>query len=300
MASKFGKKGLLLTMDGAALVIMKLFCILLLAGISQGLQLESQASTRRPRVTKYSKTTVAPGGPTEPATERALSTATYRLQGPGGETCILLTVDALIDISYVTKLNERADANTFVPNSAKVDGTCRDGDAETFALSFKEFTLEWTFEKTPGGERWYCDNLRLTYNSSARILEHAAKQGRRVTLAAQSTLLFPTPVGKSFFCPEETVIDLIEGDATNTAGHRAKLYLRQMRLQAFMFKRDGEFGPPWHCSDSARARSETAPVAVGAALALATAGTLLGYAVWRYVKVKKVQYDTMEPTVRGQ
>lgn len=39
------------------------------------------------------------------------------------------------------------DANTFVPNSAKVDGTCRDGDAETFALSFKEFTLEWTFEK---------------------------------------------------------------------------------------------------------------------------------------------------------
>lgn len=61
-----------------------------------------------------------------------------------------------------------------------------------------------------------------------------------------------------------------------------------------MFKRDGEFGPPWHCSDSARARSEAAPVAVGAALAIATAGTLVGYAIWRYLKVKKVQYDTME------
>lgn len=44
----------------------------------------------------------------EPATERSLVTATYRLQGGGGETCILLTVDALLDISYVTKLNERA------------------------------------------------------------------------------------------------------------------------------------------------------------------------------------------------
>lgn len=67
-----------------------------------------------------------------------------------------------------------------------------------------------------------------------------------------------------------------------------------MRLQAFMFKRDGEFGPPWHCSDSNRTRSEAAPVAVGAALAIATATTLIGYAIWRYLKVKKVQYDTME------
>ncbi|KAI8433631.1 hypothetical protein MSG28_015639 [Choristoneura fumiferana] len=270
---------------GAVLVVCSVQC----------LQLDSQASTRRPRVTKYSKTTVTPGVTTDVATERSLVTATYRLQGGGGETCILLTVDALIDISYVTKLNERADANTFVPNNAKVEGECKEGDSERLVISFKEFTLEFSFAKTPGGERWYSGNIRLTYNSSARILEHAAKQGRRVVLTTNSrSLLFPTPVGKSFFCPEETIIDLVEDEASPNVGHRAKLYLRQMRLQAFMFKRDGEFGPPWHCSDSARARSETAPVAVGAALAIATAGTLVCYAVWRYLKVKKVQYDTME------
>lgn len=68
--------------------------------------------------------------------------------------------------------------------------------------------------QTPGGERWYADSLRLTYNSSARILEHAANQGRKVTLSTEAgELLFPTPVGKSFSCPEETVIELAEEDA---------------------------------------------------------------------------------------
>lgn len=262
---------------------------------ANGLKLDSDSSTRRPRITKYSRTTAPPGGTTEAPTERSLNTATYRLIGNNGETCILFTVDALIDISYMTKLNERADANTFVPNNAKVDGVCKYGDSETLSLSFKEFTLEMSFSKTPGGERWFSDNIRLTYNTSARILEHAANPGRRVTLQSPSgSLMFPTPVGKSFYCPEETVIDLNENDVPTIDGSRAKLYLRQMKLQAFMYKKGGEFGPPWHCSDSARGRSEAAPVAVGAALAIATAGTLVGYAIWRYLKVKKVQYDTME------
>ncbi|XP_049882324.1 uncharacterized protein LOC126378169 [Pectinophora gossypiella] len=288
------QKNFLIMLDASTMLMAKLLCLLLVVCSVHSLQLDSQASTRKPRVTKYSKTTAAPGGPTEPTSERSLDTATYRLQ-VNSETCILLTVDALLDISYVTKLNERADANTFVPNSASVGGVCKESDAETLTLTFKEFVLEFSFDKTPGGERWYVDSIRLSYNSSARILEHAAKQGRRVTLSTGSrALLFPTPVGKSFYCPEETIVELAEDETNSNAGHRAKLYLRQMRLQAFMYKKDGEFGPPWHCSDSSRGRSEAAPVAVGAALAIATAGTLVGYAIWRYLKVKKVQYDTME------
>lgn len=67
--------------------------------------------------------------------------------------------------------------------------------------------------QTPGGERWYAESLKLSYNSSARILEHAAKQGRRVSLSTDARiLLFPTPVGKSFFCPTETIVNLTEDD----------------------------------------------------------------------------------------
>ncbi|KAH9630998.1 hypothetical protein HF086_010384 [Spodoptera exigua] len=67
-----------------------------------------------------------------------------------------------------------------------------------------------------------------------------------------------------------------------------------MRLQAFMYKRGGEFGPAWACARAARARAEAAPVAVGAALALATAATLCAYAAWRYFKVKKVNFFTLK------
>lgn len=55
------------------------------------------------------------------------------------------------------------------------------------------------------------DSIKITYNSSARILEHAAKQGRRVTLSTgPRALLFPTPVGKSYACPDETIVDILE------------------------------------------------------------------------------------------
>lgn len=39
------------------------------------------------------------------------------------------------------------DANTFVPNNANVAGVCKDSDAETLVLSFKEFSLEFSFAK---------------------------------------------------------------------------------------------------------------------------------------------------------
>uniref|UniRef100_A0A2A4KA13 Lysosome-associated membrane glycoprotein 2-like luminal domain-containing protein n=1 Tax=Heliothis virescens TaxID=7102 RepID=A0A2A4KA13_HELVI len=242
MVYRLVQKNFLTVFDVTTAMMVKFICLLLVVCSVHSLQLDSQASTRRPRVTKYSKTTVAPGGSTEAVTERSLNTATYRLLGRDGETCILLMVDALLDISYVTKLNERADANTFVPNNANVAGTCKESDAETLVLTFKDFALEFSFSKTPGGERWYADSLRLTYNSSARILEHAANQGRKVTLSTDSReLLFPTPVGKSYSCPEETVIELAEEDANPATTHRAKLYLREMRLQAFMYKRGGDY-----------------------------------------------------------
>ncbi|XP_035451601.1 uncharacterized protein LOC118277043 [Spodoptera frugiperda] len=295
MVYRIVQKNFLSVFDVTTTMLVKLICLLVLVWSVQGLQLDNQASTRRPRVTKYSKTTIAPGGSTEAVTERSLNTATYRLLGRDGETCILLMVDALLDISYVTKLNERTDANTFVPNNANVAGACKESDAETLLLTFKDFALEFSFSKTPGGERWYADSLRLTYNSSARILEHAANQGRKVTLSTDSReLLFPTPVGKSYTCPEETIIELAEQDANPATAHRAKLYLREMRLQAFMYKRGGEFGPSWACARAARARAESAPVAVGAALALATAATLCAYAAWRYLKVKKVNFFTLK------
>ena len=68
-----------------------------------------------------------------------------------------------------------------------------------------------------------------------------------------------------------------------------------MRVQPFVF-RNNEFSVEFSClALSARAnRDETAPVAVGSTFAAAVLLTITGYAGWRYFKIKKVKYDTME------
>lgn len=70
---------------------------------------------------------------------------------------------------------------------------------------------------------------------------------------------------------------------------------RDMKLQPFKFK-NNEFAAEFSCTSlSARGfRDETAPVAVGSTLAASVLLTIAGYAAYRYFKVKKVKYDTME------
>lgn len=52
-----------------------------------------------------------------------------------------------------------------------------------------------------------------------------------------SAMLFPTPVGKSFSCSEETTVQL-----TGSKDIKAAVLLRDLKLQPFIFKND-EFGP---------------------------------------------------------
>lgn len=47
--------------------------------------------------------------------------------------------------------------------------------------------------------------------------------------------MFPTPVGKSFTCDDELSVELVDGDIN------AKVLLRKLRMQPFIFKND--FGP---------------------------------------------------------
>ena len=48
------------------------------------------------------------------------------------------------------------------------------------------------------------------------------------------------------------------------------------------------------CPEEAGRRDETVPIAVGSTLALVVLITIGAYAGYRYFKVKKIEYDTME------
>lgn len=51
--------------------------------------------------------------------------------------------------------------------------------------------------------------------------------------------------------------------------------------------------PAKHCKHRVH-RDEMVPVTVGGVLAGSTLLTILGYGIFRYFKIKKVQYDIME------
>lgn len=138
--------------------------------------------------------------------------------------------------------------------------------------------------QSSGGEGWYINLFELTYSSSNWLFEHPDRPGLDVKLTspAQTPMYFPTPVGKSYLCDkEQTVIMYAPHDSGDQSGHIAKLYLRDMHMQSFMFKDNGKWGPSFHCSATGSYRDETAPLAVGTALAIAVLLTISGYGGWR-------------------
>lgn len=102
----------------------------------------------------------------------------------------------------------------------------------------------------------------------------------KLSTPAHNTLLFPTPVGKSYTC-NERIITMYSQEEHDRSGHLAKLYLRDLRMQSFMYKAANTWGPTFQCSATGTYRDETAPLAVGTVLAFAAVCTVAGYAIWR-------------------
>lgn len=226
---------------------------------------------------------------TAPSPTSSAEQPLYRVNSSNGQACILLQVDALITVKYRTKVGEEREADIYVPNDATVTGNCANDNSATMSLKWKAFVLFWSFARSPGGEGWYVDKIELTYNSSDRhfeLIDQPNKTIRLSTSKKHATMFFPTPVGKSYACNEKE-IPLTDGK------NQASVLLREMKLQPFKFK-SNSFATEFWCRPERAARDETAPVAVGSTLAAAVLLTITGYAAYRYFKVKKVQYDTME------
>ncbi|KAL1457607.1 hypothetical protein WDU94_007819 [Cyamophila willieti] len=149
--------------------------------------------------------------------------------------------------------------------------------------------------QTPGGERWYIYNVLLECSSNEKEFEHFRFPGRTLRFSTppdNSFVLFPTPVGQAFTCHRDLSIELEDPDTPDTT---AILLLREFKSEPFMFKSES-YGQDHVCSDprTGGGRSEAAPFIVGSMLAFAALSMVTGYSIYRYFKIKKVQYDTME------
>lgn len=106
-------------------------------------------------------------------------------------------------------------------------------------------------------------------------------------------MLIPTPVGKSFLCNEIDVPLETDPDDQPPPDIRGTLLLRYLQVQPFMYKSE-DFEEAFGCKSQKSFKDETTPVVVGSTLAVAVLVTISGYSVYRYFRVKNVQYNTME------
>ncbi|CAG9816285.1 unnamed protein product [Phaedon cochleariae] len=268
----------------------------ILISVASGLTLNQPTS--KPRHTKYvtsttegSGTLTAPSSSTNPKDNSGV--AYYRLfNSKTGATCILLKTDALVEVKFrLHDLEEQADS--FIPEKALIDGDCRNEDASSMTISWTGYSLVINFAKTPGGERWYISSLGLTVSPDLPAFHGIPRQGKSSIKLYHRQMLIPTPVGKSYSCKEIQVDLSTDEDDHPPPGLRGSLYLRLLQVQPFMYKGEN-FEAPFECKAQRAFADETAPIAVGSTLAIAVLVTVSGYGVYRYFKVKNVQYNTME------
>ncbi|KAL0273467.1 UNVERIFIED_CONTAM: hypothetical protein PYX00_006122 [Menopon gallinae] len=265
--------------------------------LPEGLTIESlqvgSSNSRKSKATKsppVATTTTTTSGPFVEKTDEII----YRLNGNNGAACILISTDGVVDFDYETNIGEIRDKPLYLPEVYEATGNCDKPDEAYINVSWEGFNWIVYFSKTPGGEHWYVSKMEMILDTAAaaKVFEHIKrppKEYKFSTPTDRSTMLFPTPVGKAYRCEDEITIDLKDQDII------AKLSLRKLKMQPFIFKKDG-FGPEFVCTPGGAKsyRDETAPIAVGSTLAIVTLLTVTGYGVYRYMKVKKVQYDTME------
>lgn len=161
------------------------------------------------------------------------SVSLYRVNNTKGLTCILISTDGILDITYRTASGEDVTANTFLPDDVELSGECAEQDISSMTMKFKGFSLYMLFKKTPGGERWYVATIDLAYSSSNPLLKQIDRPNlevssnfrwkvsdplilimlfiqfhmKQVRLSNdKNQLLFPTPVGKSYMCNESDII----------------------------------------------------------------------------------------------
>ncbi|XP_065205544.1 lysosome-associated membrane glycoprotein 5-like [Planococcus citri] len=220
--------------------------------------------------------------------------ATYRLNSEeDGTTCILMTVDALISFLYTTKLKEQEESDAFVPDKVEVAGDCSNADDAVLVIKWKTFELTFRFEKTPGGERWFVNRVQLTFNTKESVFKHINHPNAVINAQTpEGDLLLVTPVGRSFKCHREIEINLFDPAFQDL---KVKLLLRELTIEPFIFK-NNDFGPEYLCAEGGAGsfRSETAPFVFGSLLTVSALFTVAGYSIYRYLKVNKVQYDTMQ------
>ncbi|KAH7972062.1 hypothetical protein HPB52_006156 [Rhipicephalus sanguineus] len=218
-----------------------------------------------------------------------------------GTVCILAKFQVFFTITYASRGGLQT-VTLKMPESAKAKGICATEDQEpVLELTWPVFRFILMFSRVPpvsdkGRGSWKVSGMEIQFNTNSPFFPGATngKSGKRTARSPENMTLFETPMGESYFCPTPKLVTLTD----SRGGRKVAVQFKDLRIQAYEFQ--GTYGPAHRCSQVRMAgvqdpfpQDETVPIAVGSTLAVAAVAVVVGYALYRSVFVRRVDYNTM-------
>lgn len=216
-----------------------------------------------------------------------------------GTVCILAKFQVFFTITYAGRGGLQT-VTLKMPESATAKGICASEDQEpVLELTWPVFRFILMFSRVPpvndkGRGSWKVSSVEIQFNTNSPFFPGATNAGKRTARSSDNMTLFETPMGESYYCPTPKLVTLTD----SRGGHKVAVQFKDLHIQAYDFQ--GTYGPAHRCSQVRMAgvqdpfpQDETVPIAVGSTLAVAAVAVVVGYALYRSVFVRRVDYNTM-------
>jgi len=160
-------------------------------------------------------------------------------------------------------------------------------------------SFQLCFYVSKSGNNWVTDQIAFVFNTSdVPLALPSSPQNQVKTLISQvgSTSMMQAPLGYSYRCLAPKKYSMVPLDG---ARDNATLLLTNFQFQSFL-EQDNSFGEEIICADDVvtkrrrRHRDTTVMIATGSIFAVVAVITVMGYAIYRHIKIKAVGYNTME------
>ncbi|XP_077522308.1 lysosome-associated membrane glycoprotein 5 [Amblyomma americanum] len=241
----------------------------------------------------------APGAPAVPPRAPIPEFSFGVWNATDGTVCILAKFQVFFTITYASRGGLQT-VTLKMPESAKAKGICATEDQEpVLELTWPVFRFILMFSRVPpvndkGRGSWKVSGMEIQFNTNSPFFPGATNAGKRTARSSDNMTLFETPMGESYFCPTPKLVTLTD----SRGGRKVAVQFKDLRIQAYDFQ--GTYGPAHRCSQVRMAgvqdpfpQDETVPIAVGSTLAVAAVAVVVGYALYRSVFVRRVDYNTM-------
>ncbi|XP_064105786.1 uncharacterized protein LOC135215214 [Macrobrachium nipponense] len=217
---------------------------------------------------------------------RTRDDGTYIVDDDEGTACVMAYFKCQATIYYPDTKGTYQKKVVSPEDDSEVYGSCdRVGQVSEVSVKWSSIILTLRFGLDDLTDSWFVSRFSLTYDLSASMFPDSAGSSTITVASKDGRKFWQTNNEYSFRCLLLHDISLL--DINNNT---ATLHFDEVRVQAFCD--EAFFRRPKHCIHRVH-RDEMVPVTVGATLAGSTLLTVIVYGIFRYFKIKKVQYDTM-------